>query len=276
MSLTRSKKIDYPRLKQATTACLLNMPKAILCIFVSLIFLTSPAYGNGLEGCEEHIKYGAPSLEPVLLCRTGYALSHDADHKVPDWVAYHLTRKKMKGTFPRSNFRPDPDLEIGQRAELKDYKGSGYDRGHMAPAAAMKWDAKAMSESFLLSNMAAQVGPGFNRSIWRVLEGKVRKWVVERGELYIVTGPIYVSGSLKTIGVNKVSVPSHFYKVIFDPVRVEAICFVLPNQKLKSSDLPKFIVSVDQVETLTDLDFLSKIEDGIEQLIESAVPDKLW
>jgi endonuclease G len=73
-----------------------------------------------------------------LLCRAGYALSHDADHKVPDWVAYHLTIKKMKGTFPRSNdYRPDPDIEPGQRAELKDYKRSGYDRGHMAPAGAI-------------------------------------------------------------------------------------------------------------------------------------------
>jgi len=85
MSLTRSKKIDYPQLEKATV-CLLNMPKAILYIFVLLIFLAPPVYGNGLEGCEEHVKYGAPSLEPVLLCRTGYALSHDVDHKVPDWV----------------------------------------------------------------------------------------------------------------------------------------------------------------------------------------------
>lgn len=150
MSLTRSKKIDYPQLEQAT-ACLLNMPKTILCIFVSFIFLTLPAYGNGLEGCEEHIKYGAPSLEPVLLCRTGYALSHDADHKVPDWVAYHLLKDRVGGDIPRSNdFRADPDLEPGKRSELIDYKGSGYDRGHMAPAGAMKWDAKAMSESLLL------------------------------------------------------------------------------------------------------------------------------
>ena len=276
MSLTRSKKIDYPQLEQ-TTVCLSNMPKTILCIFVSLIFLTSPAYGNELEGCEEHIKYGAPSLEPVLLCRTGYALSHDADHKIPDWVAYHLTDKKMKGTSTRSNdFRPDPDLEIGQRAELKDYKRSNYDRGHMAPAGAMKWDAKAMSQSFLLSNMAPQIGPGFNRGIWRTLEGKVRKWTRERGELYVVTGPIYVSDVPKTIGANKVSVPSHFYKVIFDPVRIEAIAFVLPNKKLKSKDLPTFIVSIDQVEALTDLDFLSEIDDSIEQLIETAVPDELW
>ena len=253
------------------------MPKTIICIFVSFIFFTLPAYGNGLEGCEEHVKYGAPSLEPVLLCRTGYVLSHDADHKVPDWVAYHLTRKKMERTLIRSNdFRPDPDLEPGQRAELKDYKRSNYDRGHMAPAGAMKWDAKVMSQSFLLSNMAPQVGPGFNRSIWRVLEQKVRKWVIERGELYIITGPIYVSEELKHIGANQVSVPTHFYKVIFDPVRIEAIAFVLPNKKLKSKDLPTFIVSIDQVEALTDLDFLSEIEDGIEDLIEGKKSECLW
>lgn len=246
-------------------------------LFPLILVLNTNTYAEGLEGCQEHVKYGAPSLEPVLLCRLGYALSHDADHKVPDWVAYHLTRDKVIGIYPRLNdFRPDPDIPLGQRAELKDYRGSGYDRGHMAPVVAMKWDHQAMSESFLLSNMAPQIGPGFNCGIWRVLEEKVRDWTSQRGELYVVTGPIYTSKELKYIGPNKVSIPTHFYKVIFDPIKIETIAFILPNKKSSSNDLPKFIVSVDQVEELTGLDFLPKIQDNIEQQVESIVSDGLW
>ena len=182
----------------------------------------------------------------------------------------------MLGIYPRSNnFRPDPDLPQGERAELKDYRRSGYDRGHMAPAAAMKWDQQAMSESFLLSNVAPQ-GPRFNRGIWRVLEKKVRDWTTQRGELYVVTGPIYVWNETETIGPDQVSIPTHFYKVIFDPVRIEAIAFILPNQKLNSDDLPTFIVSVDQVEAETGLDFFSEIEDNVEDLVEAMVQVGLW
>jgi len=145
----------------------------------------------------------------------------------------------------------------------------------MAPAGAMKWDVQAMSESFLLSNMAPQVGVGFNRGIWKSLEERIRKWTTKRGELYIVTGPIF-NGNHKTIGDNKVAVPTHFYKVIFDPIRVEAIAFVMQNKKLRTGDLPTFITTVDEVESLTGLDFLSEIEDGVETVIEGTKQPRLW
>ena len=241
-----------------------------------LILYTPAASATGLLGCEHHVRYGVPSTSPVLLCRLGYALSHDGDKKVPIWVAYHLKRENMAGIHPRSNnFRPDPDLEPGQRAELQDYKRSGYDRGHMAPASAMKWDARAMSESFVLSNMAPQVGAGFNRGIWRILEEKVREWTVKRGELYVVTGPIFANTD-EHIGPNRVAVPTQFYKVIFDPVRVEAIAFILPNRKLKSDTLPTFIMSVDEVEEKTGLDFLPELQDSVEDLIEAKVQPGMW
>lgn len=246
-------------------------------ILILLLLVSHNLQANDLEACKVHIKYGSPSSNPVILCRLGYALSHNAKHKVPDWVAYHLTKEKIvMGNIPRSNnFRPDSDLDRGKRSELKDYKGSGFDRGHMAPAGSMKWSSRAMSESFLLSNMAPQVGAGFNRGIWRSLETKVRKWTKARGELYIVTGPIYKS-TQKTMGRNKVTVPTHFYKVVFDPIKVEAIAFILPNKKNKSKDLPKFIVSVDKVESVTGLDFLSNLDNSVETVIERKVQSSLW
>ncbi len=247
--------------------------------FLFILTLLLPTYvtAGPLDACQEHIKYGAPSLSGDLLCRLGYALSHNPERKTADWVAYHLTKEKVNGTIPRSNdFRPDPDLEPGKRAELSDYKRSGYDRGHMAPAASMKWSERAMSESFLLSNMAPQVGSGFNQHIWKSLESKVRKWTEERGELYVVTGNIYATNHPKTIGSNHVAVPTHCYKVIFDPIRVEAIAFILPNQRLQTRDLPNYIVSVDAVEQQTGLDFLSKVNDPVEDLVESAIPSGIW
>lgn len=245
---------------------------------VIYLFLASPAQGAGQGFCPEYTRYGLPSTGPTLLCRTAYALAHNPRHKVPDWVAYHVTRQQLfTGKVRRSNdFRADTDLPPDQRAELSDYRGSGYDRGHMAPAAVMKWSRQVMSESFLLSNIAPQVGPGFNRGIWRMLEKRVRQWAKQRGELYVITGPAYLGGRPKTLGNNGVAVPSHFYKIIFDPVRVEAIAFLLPNKRLPSSSLPQFLTSVDRIEQVTGLDFLNKLEDRVEVLVERSVPNYPW
>lgn len=133
-----------------------------------------------------------------------------------------------------------------------------------------------MSESFLLSNMAPQIGAGFNRGIWKTLEAKVREWAIERGELYVVTGSIYSATSVKHIGISSVTVPTHFYKVITDPVRVEVIAFILPNEKNPSSMLPTFITSVDEVESKTGLDFLSALQDDVENLVEANAPTAMW
>lgn len=242
-----------------------------------LFLLSSPALSNPFAGCEEHLKYGVPievvsdPAQEMGLCRLGYALSHDPAHKVPDWVSYHLTVEKVAGTISRKdNFVADHELFEGERAELVDYKSSGYDRGHMAPAADMKWDSQAMDESFLLSNMAPQIGVGFNRGIWATLEQKIRDWAVERGELYVITGPVYDPVPEGTIGSNKVSVPSHFYKIAFDPVRVEAVAYLLPHKKLRNNDLPNFITTVDAIEQKTGFDFLSALSDSVETVVESA------
>lgn len=247
----------------------------LLC--ATLIYAAGSAGAKGLEGCEEHLKYGIPSPKPTLLCRMGYALSHDSEKKVALWVAYLLTKEKLEGEHPRSDdFRADPDLPLGKRSELRDYRNSGYDRGHLAPAADMSWDARAMSESFLLSNMAPQVGPGFNRGIWAVLEEKVRDWTRQRGALYIFTGPIYGPEGHAHIGPNRVSVPNHFYKIAFDPVLVEVIAFIMPNERLQPKDLPKYITNVDTVEARTGLDFLSELEGSVEDLIEAMIQPGLW
>lgn len=250
-------------------------------LLIILIFLI-------LAGCEpqqtattnEHIIFGYPSTDGTILYRQGYVLCHDNDKKVADWISYHLTDKYLVKNVSRTDdFRADPDLPEGGRSELEDYRGSGYDRGHLAPAGDMTRNREVMSESFLLSNMAPQIGPSFNRGIWKTLESKVRKWAEERKNIYIITGPIYSDEDYEIIGPNKVAVPAHFYKIVVSGTKagedLDAIAFILPNEKNPSSALPGFIASIDEVEGSTGLDFLNELDDTIEDELES-LKAEMW
>jgi endonuclease G len=242
----------------------------VLCTSVSIVF------AGPIDDCKEFAAYGVPGQTGDLLCRKGYLLSHDPIKKTPVWVAQHLTREKVKRGVKRSdNFKPDAALEKGRRAELSDYKGSGYDRGHMAPAADMAWDEQAMSESFFLSNMVPQAGEGMNRGIWMELEKKVRNWAQARGELYVYSGPIY-QGEAKTIGPNKVAVPKYLFKVVLDPKTEEAIAVIMPNQKLRTEDMPNYLVSVREVEQQTGLEFFSTLPEPEQDKIETVRASQFW
>ena len=228
----------------------------------------------------EHILFGYPSTDGILLYRQGYALCHDNEKKVADWVSYHLVDDYLvKNAGRTDDFRPDPELPEGERSELKDYRGSGYDRGHLAPAGDMTRSEEIMSESFLLSNMAPQVGIGFNRGIWRQLESKVREWAEDRRNLYVITGPIYAEEDYETIGPNNVAVPTHFYKIVVACTEtfedLDAIAFVLPNEKISSSPLEGFITTIDEVEDSTGLDFMHELDNTIENDLES-LEAEMW
>lgn len=248
-----------------------------LFVILSIVLLVAFGFAGPIEDCAEYTKLGVPGKEGDLLCRTGHLLAHDSEKKTPVWVIEHLTAERAEGTLPRLNrFQADPDLEKGKRAELSDYKGSPYDRGHMAPAADMRWSKEAMKECFYLSNMVPQVGNGMNRGIWKNLEEHVRSWATERGELYIFTGPIYDGGVKKTIGKNKVAVPTHLYKIIYDPTKKTAIAFIMPNKLLDTKDMPKYIVAIRDVEEKTGLDFLSSLDKESQDEIETTKADGLW
>ena len=129
----------------------------------------------------------------------------------------------------------------------------------------MKWSKEAMSESFFMSNMSPQK-PGFNRGIWKKLETLVRKWAVDNGSIYIVTGGVLKE--VQTIGTNQVSIPEYYYKVILDYREPEIKGgFILKNQK-SSDPLRKFAVSIDEVEKMTGIDFFHSLPDAIENEIE--------
>ena len=164
-------------------------------------------------------------------CFKGFALLLNKRTKVPDWVIESLTIDSFRGQATRSKsaFAADTVVAEGQRAELKDYealyRGQSFDRGHQAPAANDKSSQEAMNETFVLSNMAPQVGIGFNRHAWAYLEKAIRGWIVcgGREHLYVMTGPIYSTDATKVLGANKVAIPDAFYKIVHDPVRGRAI-----------------------------------------------------
>ena len=228
----------------------------------------------------EHIFFGYPGHEKIILYRKGYVLGYNSDKKIADWVSYHFTDTYcVKNTKRKNDFRPDPDLQSGQRAELVDYDKSGYDRGHLAPAADMARDPQTMSESFLLSNMAPQVGVGFNRGIWKKLEEKVRGWVLQKKNIYVFTGPIFANPNYKTIGPNRIPVPTHFYKIIVSCTEpgenLDAIAFILPNAKNPDNLLPQFITSIREIEKRTGLDFMHDLDDDTENKLETKKA-KMW
>ena len=209
----------------------------------------------------------------IRIKRIGYTVSYNNEYKTPYWVAWELKRSETKGDEERmSKFMPDPDLPE-PRADHNDYTNSGYDRGHMAPAADMKWSKQAMEESFYMSNICPQ-NQKLNRDDWGSLEDVCRKWARKYGTVYIACGPIYDKKRPKCIGKHKVAVPDRFFKVvlIYNRKNPIAMGFLFDN-KPHHQALSKYMVSVDLVEEITGLDFFSRLPDSVENKIEAIVPE---
>ena len=221
-----------------------------------------------------------------------YALCYRESYEQAEWSAYELTKDELNKKSGRTNdFREDPEIKTGS-ATLNDYKGSGYDRGHLTPAADMAFSEKAMSETFYLSNMSPQAGP-FNRGIWQQLEAQVRTWAKTFGKVYVISGPILEKPASKyeSIGKdNKIAIPQYYYKVLLAPLyadgndektpddakSIAALGFILPNEACSGKEFWDFAVSVDEVEKRTGLDFYSLLEDTAEDASEAAFDISIW
>lgn len=217
-----------------------------------------------------------PSCNPPGVIRhRGYDLWYDEDAEQALWVAYQLTEKETIKLFSRTDrFIEDPSVKTGSAGD-RDYKGSGYDRGHLAPAADMGWSQQTMEESFYYSNMSPQL-PAFNRGIWKRLEEQVRSWAVSLDTIYVVTGPV-LKGKMTYIGPEKVAVPNYYYKAILklDGKDSKAIGFIMEN-KSGTGSLDKYTVSIDSLEKFTGLDFFVSLNDPLEAKIESKLCAACW
>ena len=211
-----------------------------------------------------------------IITHKGYTVSYNADWKIPNWVAYELTDVEAAGEEPRGKkFVPDPMVPKYESATTEDYKNSGWDRGHMAPAADMKWHPQAMKESFYLSNICPQ-NHNLNGGAWKDLEEQVRDLAAQKGHIYVVCGPI-VSDDYQTIGANNVVVPSAFFKVLLqeDNGQIYTIGFIYENVAGKRP-MSTYTMTVDEVEEITGIDFFPSLPDKIEKRVEAEVDFTKW
>lgn len=251
----------------------LSMRSVKLILVAALLGIVSQAYCQS-PGLEIPIELKRMQSEQIIQHK-GYTVSHNREWLIPNWVAYELTIEECQGTVSRSGgFALDPDV-TGRMATTYDYSGTGWDRGHMAPAADMKWDVEAMIESFYLSNICPQNNK-LNGGLWLATENMARRWAERDGKVYIVCGPIVESG-FKTIGDNKVAVPSFFFKVVLRNHGGEwyAIGFLFPNANCEGF-LYDYSFPVDIIEDRTGLDFFSALPDSIECEVEKDFTIKDW
>lgn len=218
--------------------------------------------------------YASRDIDFTPVCHTRYVVSHNNVNKTPDWVMERLTKAQVSGTGkrPKIKFKYDENLCPSARAVDKDYAGSKFDRGHQAPSDDFNQDVDWMIESFILSNIVPQVGPGFNQHIWKEFEELVRKLAIDRGEIYVITGPINREDDRpltiskdnnpcrneikfelpkkaaicdandknpKAACDNGVAVPIGLYKIIYDPKSRRANAYIMPNIDHRPFDTTK-------------------------------------
>ena len=230
-----------------------------------------------LSGADKQVDSPLRYEEPVLLTNQpeqiiehlGYTVSYNHAWHLPNWVAYELTHVEVQGESSRTDkFLPDPQVQ-GDPVVTRDYKGSGYDRGHMAPAADMKWSEQAMQESFYMTNICPQ-NHSNNAGDWKDLEELARDLASAYHSIYICCGPI-VTDTTCTIGIErKIVVPQAFYKVFLRQKTNgtwTAIGFIMPNAA-GNRPLMTYMHSIDEVEQQTGIDFFYNLPDSIETVVE--------
>lgn len=239
-----------------------------------------PADNNPPSGIRDPKSFVPENILPAsttgeVVRHTYFVLSYSEDHEQAEWVAYELTRERLNKKWAErpNTFRPDPDVRT-ESATPRDYNGSGYDKGHLCAAADMAFDATAIDETFLMSNMSPQLRP-FNGGIWRELEECTRDWARKFENLYVVTGPVLPQTPLGAIGFSKVTVPGAYYKVLYAPEQHKAIAFVMPNE-MSTKPVMDYAVSIDQVEKLTGLDFFPNLLKGLDEEIEGSLDKDAW
>ncbi|MFI3248763.1 MAG: DNA/RNA non-specific endonuclease [Rikenellaceae bacterium] len=225
-----------------------------------------------LGGYAQASKY-LPTANGEVVEHSYYTLSYIEQYEQAEWVYYELTLPMVSGSQSRTDdFREDKMVSTIS-AQLDDYKGSGYDRGHLCPAGSMTHNLMAMSESFYLSNMSPQV-PSFNRGRWKQLEERVRSWVVSDSLLYVISGPV-LTDNMPVIGNNRVAVPLHYYKVIYSPTKSQMIAFLMPNENIKEP-VSNYTVTVDQIEEITGIDFFHDLPETLEHHLETSIDTSKW
>jgi endonuclease G len=268
----RKARLKYVLIFIAVTAALWYIEKQ-LAVFNS---------DNAISQIDTAAKYREFSDEFLPESTTGsivkhgyYTLSYNESHEQAEWVAYELQDWQLdRKDIERPYFEQDPRVVTGS-ADWRNYRNSGFDRGHLCPAGDRGFSREAYLETFLTSNVAPQL-PGFNAGIWNSLEQKVRYWASRKEGLFVVTGGVLKPG-LPTIGYEQVSVPAFYYKIVLDARddTFSVIAFLIPHREGNRS-LFHHVVTVDRIEELTGIDFFSGLPDEVEGKLERSQSRKGW
>lgn len=206
------------------------------------------------------VAYLPTSTTKQIVKHQYYTLSYNEKFEQAEWVAYELKKENLiNRNYKRPYFIEDPKVTTGS-ADWRNYKNSGYDKGHLCPAADMEFDENAYNDTFYTSNISPQKHD-FNSGIWNRLEQKTRYWAEKYNDIYVVTGAI-LDDSDKKIGTEKVAVPKYFYKIILAKSGKEhkAIAFLVPNEDSDKS-LYDFVVTIETLEKMTGIDFFPNLKD---------------
>ena len=200
-------------------------------------------------------------------------------YRVPNCVSYVLTSEMIDITSgpnaqQRRNYKFNADPSVSGCPEWYEYKGSCYDRGHMAPANDMRWSVQSMSDCFLMTNICPQ-NHDLNGGSWNKLELKVHEWAKRYGKIIVATGPIFDNATHRIGKNNDIVVPAGFFKVVLDPSLDRAIGFVYENQE-SGGGVARHACSVDEVERITGHDFFSALPDNVEKVVESTFNFEQW
>lgn len=217
--------------------------------------------------------------DDIILTHNGFVISYNAEARIPLWVAYELTDEETRGELDRDEYKFQMDPSYGStQAMREDYADDDYrwSRGHMAPAADFEWDAEAMGETFYLTNICPQ-DRELNKNDWNYLEKQVRNWARQFGKVWVVTGPVIGTNRYGTIGARDVVVPDGFFKAVLANRngKYHSIAFVMDNDD-KRYWLDDCAMSVDELESVTGLDFFPLLPDDMEDAVESKVTLSFW
>lgn len=255
--------------------------RLVLCVILTTASLALDAQGH--RGKDELpldkslLELPAIKESDIILVYSGFVVKYNPEYLIPDWVAYELTAEEVNGEVPRaSGFSMDLSYE-GKQAMREDYSYSGWDKGHMAPSADMKWSQSAMYESFYLTNICPQ-NHDLNERDWHALENRVRSWALKYGRVWVVCGPIVNEKQYGTIGDRNVMVPDAFFKAVLrqdgDGV-YQAIAFMFKNDSTRQP-LKDAVVSVDFLETIFGHNLFTNLGKDVELIVESQASWNDW
>lgn len=243
--------------------------------------MAQSASEDAVETVPEGVDYSLPALRKhsgeQILRKKAMTISYNKDLRVPNWVAYLLLADDMNGNAGREpEFYQDFEVDEEYRVSTFDYTRSGYDRGHMAPAADFSGDAEAKKQTFFMTNICPQ-NHELNSRSWNDLEQRCRHWAYQEGGIYSVVGPIFTSSNPKTIGKHQVAVPDKFFRCIVSLRKghEKAIGFIYTNDSHPQT-MQQTCCTVDEVEKITGLDLFAALDDKLEKKIESEFRLQDW